>query len=141
MTAIVLGWGLALLPLGFDIPLGITLGAFFTGALIWGPWTSLSMAVFQDAAPPEALAQVLAARGSLLIVASPLGTALGGPLVTTLGARGTLRVSALGTVVIGLLAAAMLSRTAWRRRSRSPASLARPVGDAGNRLDQATKRT
>jgi MFS transporter, DHA3 family, macrolide efflux protein len=121
MTAIVFGWGLALLPLGFDIPLGVTLSAFFAGALIWGPWTSLSMAVFQDAAPPEALAQVLAARGSLLIVAAPIGTALGGPLVTALGARGTLLVSALGTVVIGLLATAILSRAAWRRRSRTPA--------------------
>ena len=57
------------------------LAAFCAGALIWGPWTSLSMAVFQDASPPSALAPLLAARGSLLIIAAPLGTALGGPLV------------------------------------------------------------
>jgi MFS transporter, DHA3 family, macrolide efflux protein len=114
MTAIVLGWGLALVPLGFDIPLALVLGSFFAGALIWGPWMSLSMAVFQDAAPPEALTQVLAARGSLLILASPLGTALGGPLVAAMGARGTLLFSALGTVVLGLLTAAVL--VAARRR-------------------------
>ena len=115
MTAIVLGWGLALVPLGFDLPLGVVLGAFFAGALIWGPWTSLSMAVFQEAAPPDALAQVLAARGSLLILASPLGTALGGPLVAAAGARGTLLVSALGTIALGLIVAAILALVRRRR--------------------------
>lgn len=91
MTGIVLGWGLALVPLGLPTPLWAGLASFFAGAVIWGPWTSLSMAVFQDAAPPAALAQVLAARSSLLILASPLGTALGGPIVAALGARGTRR--------------------------------------------------
>ena len=109
MTAIVFGWGLALIPLGFNLPLGVVLGAFFAGALIWGPWMSLSMAVFQEAAPPEALAQVLAARGSLLILASPLGTALGGPIVAAIGARGALLVSALGTVAVGVVAATILA--------------------------------
>ena len=59
------------------------------------------MAIFQDASPPSALAALLAARGSLLIVASPLGTALGGPLVAALGARGTLLASALVSVALG----------------------------------------
>jgi hypothetical protein len=108
MTGIVLGWGLALIPLGLPTPLWVGLAAFFTGAVIWGPWTSLSMAVFQDAAPPAALAQVLAARASLLILASPLGTAFGGPMVAALGARGTLLVSALATIALGLVTAAVL---------------------------------
>jgi hypothetical protein len=69
---------------------------------------SLSMAVFQDASPPGALAQVIAARGSLLILASPLGAALGGPLVAALGARGTLLASALGTILLGLITTAVL---------------------------------
>ena len=108
MTGIVLGWGLALLPLGFSTPLWLSLTAFFTGAVIWGPWMSLSMGVFQGASPPDALAQVLAARASLLILASPLGTAFGGPLVAGLGARGTLLLSALTTVLLGLVTAAVL---------------------------------
>ena len=37
------------------------------------------MAVFQDASPPGALAQVIAARSSLLILAAPIGTALSAP--------------------------------------------------------------
>jgi predicted MFS family arabinose efflux permease len=116
MTAIVLGWGLALTPLGLPGPLWVALAAFFAGAVIWGPWMSLSMAVLQDASPPGALAQVIAARGSLLILASPLGTALGGPLVAALGARGTLLASALGTVALGLITAVILA--ARRRRAK-----------------------
>jgi DHA3 family macrolide efflux protein-like MFS transporter len=118
MTAIVLGWGLALTPLGLPGPLWVALAAFFAGAVIWGPWMSLSMAVLQDASPPGALAQVIAARGSLLILASPLGTALGGPLVAALGARGTLLVSALGTILLGLLTVAVLAAA----RCRAPAA-------------------
>lgn len=114
MTTIVLGWGLALIPLGLPGPLWVALAAFFAGAVIWGPWMSLSMAVFQDASPPGALAQVIAARGSLLILAAPLGTAVGGPLVAALGARGTLLASALGTIVLGLITTTVL---AARRRA------------------------
>lgn len=66
------------------------------------------MAVFQDASPPGALAQVIAARSSLLIMASPIGTALGGPIVAALDARGTLLVSALGTILLGLITSAVL---------------------------------
>jgi MFS family permease len=118
MTAIVLGWGLALAPLGLPGPLWVALAAFFAGAVIWGPWMSLSMAVFQDASPPHALAQVIAARGSLLILAAPLGTALGGPLVAALGACATLLASALGTIVLGLITAAVLAAA----RRRAPAA-------------------
>jgi predicted MFS family arabinose efflux permease len=114
MTGIVLGWGLALIPLGLVTPLWAALAAFFAGAVIWGPWMSLSMGVLQDASPPGALAEVIAARSSLLIIAAPLGTALGGPLVAALGARGTLLASALGTVALGLVTAAILA--ARRRR-------------------------
>ena len=86
--------------------------------MIWGPWMSLSMGVLQDASPPAVLAQVIAARGSLLILAAPLGTALGGPLVAALGARGTLVVSALATVALALITAAILA--AHRRGHRRP---------------------
>jgi MFS transporter, DHA3 family, macrolide efflux protein len=114
MTGIVLGWGLALIPLGLPTPLWAALAAFFAGAVIWGPWMSLSMAVLQEASPPAVLAQVIAARSSLLILASPIGTALGGPIVAALGARGTLLASALTTIALALLTAAVL---AARRRT------------------------
>jgi predicted MFS family arabinose efflux permease len=113
MTGIVLGWGLAIVPLGLHTPLWAGLAAFFAGAVIWGPWTSLSMAVFQDASPPAA--QVIAARSSLLILASPLGTALGGPIVAALGARGTLLTSAIATITLGVVTIAVLARARARK--------------------------
>ena len=120
MTGIVLGWGLALIPLGLVTPLWAALAAFFPGAVIWGPWMSLSMGVLQDASPPAALAQVIAARSSPLIIAAPVGTALGGPIVAALGARGTLLASALATVALALITAAILAaRRRGHRRRRS----------------------
>jgi Major Facilitator Superfamily len=113
MTGIVFGWGMAIVPLGLDTPLWVALTSFCAGALIWGPWMSLSMAVFQDAIPPTALSQVLAVRGALMTLASPVGTALGGPLVAALGARGTLLASGLTTVALAVMTTVAL---VWRRR-------------------------
>ena len=110
MTGIVFGWGLILLPLGLPAPQWAGLAAFFAGGVIFGPWMSLSMGLFQDASPPGTLAQVLAARASLLILASPIGTALGGPLVAALGARGTFLASALTTIALALVTTAVLAR-------------------------------
>ena len=118
MIAIVLGWGLALIPLGLDIPLWAGLAALFIGGVIFGPWISLSMAAFQDTVPPAALSQVLAVRSSLLIIAAPLGTALGGPLVAALGARATLLASGLATVALAVILIAAAAAT--RARSRRP---------------------
>jgi hypothetical protein len=118
MTAIVIGWGLGLLPLGLHTPLWVALAAFFAAAVIWGPWMSLSMAVLQDASPPAALAQVIAARSSLLIIAAPIGTAFGGPIVAALGARGTLLGSALATIGLGLITTTVL----LTRRARKAAA-------------------
>jgi hypothetical protein len=120
MTWIVIGWGLAIVPLGLPTPLWAGLAAFFAGAVIWGPWMSLSMAVLQDASPPGALAQVIAARSSLLILASPLGTALGGPIVAALGARGTLLASGTATIVLGLITTAVLLIHRARHSSTPP---------------------
>jgi len=69
-----------------------------------------------------------------VILAAPLGTALGGPLVAALGARGTLLASALGTIVLGLVTAAVLA--AARRRAPAagtagpPQRRGRPRADA-----------
>ncbi len=125
MTGIVIGWGLAIVPLGLPTPLWAGLAAFFAGAVIWGPWLSLSMAVLQDASPPGALAQVIAARSSLLILASPLGTALGGPIVAALGARGTLLASAVTTIALGLITTAVLVRARARKTGEPDTDLLR----------------
>ena len=98
--------------------LGDGLSAFFAGGVIFGPWMSLSMGVFQDASPPGTLAQILAARSSLLILAAPIGIALGGPLAAARGARGTVLASALATIALGVATVAVL--TAHRHSHQPP---------------------
>jgi hypothetical protein len=116
MIGIVAGWGLALLPMGLGAPTGVSLVGFAIGGVIFAPYNSIAMAVFQDRAPAGAMASLLAARAGLMIVAAPLGTALGGPLVTAFGASGALLVSALTTIALAVLAAA-----AQVSRRRTPA--------------------
>jgi len=106
MIGIVAGWGVALLPLGFCAPIGVCLAAFAAGGVIYAPYNSIAMVVFQGSAPAGQLAGLLAARAGMMILAVPLGTALGGPLVAALGAHGTLRVSSLATIALALFAAA-----------------------------------
>ena len=95
----------------------LSLGAIAPVARLAGQWLGIRG---RWASPPAALAEVIAARSSLLILASPLGTALGGPIVAALGARGTLLASALATITLGLMTAAVLART--RSATRKPAT-------------------
>ncbi len=87
------------------------------------PYPALSATVFQRESPPALLSQVLAARGALTILATPLGTALGGPLTTWLGAQHTLLASAAATIATGLVATALL--IARRREQAGQASSVR----------------
>jgi Transmembrane secretion effector len=107
---IVAGWGACLLPFaGASIP--VTLVFFGIGGVIYGPFVPLTYALFQSATTTGNLPAVLAARGAVTMVSTPLGTALGGPIVATLGGAGTLFASGLATV---LLAGA--GALAWRDR-------------------------
>jgi MFS transporter, DHA3 family, macrolide efflux protein len=108
-VGIVAANGAALLPLGLGAPTVVALGSFALAGLVWAPFTSTSMALFQRTTPTDRLGQVLAANGTVLVVAVPLGTVLGGPLVTAMGARETLLASAVATVVLGACAAGLLA--------------------------------
>jgi Major Facilitator Superfamily len=107
MIGIVAGWGLALLPVGLGASVPVSLMAFAAGGIIFAPYPSLSVALFQDASPPGALGSVLAVRSTLIIVSTPLGSALGGPVVALLGGPGTLLASALTTVALAAVAAVL----------------------------------
>jgi MFS family permease len=117
MVAIVVLWGLALLPFGFDVPTAVTVACFTLGGAIYGPFVALSVTLMQAKSPPQHLAEMLAARSAALLTASPLGTALGGPLTAALGPRATLSASGLATVVLGVVASALL--LARRRKTMS----------------------
>jgi hypothetical protein len=80
---------------------------------LYAPYPALSATLFQRDSPPGLLSQALAARGALTVLATPVGTALGGPLVAWLGAQRTLLASAAATIALGLGATAVL---ALRRR-------------------------
>lgn len=103
---IVAGWGACLLPFGFA-PVAVTLAAFAIGGLIYGPFIPLTYALFQSSTTAANLPFVLAARSAVVMVATPLGTAVGGPLVGSLGASGTLAVSGIATVVLAAVASVL----------------------------------
>ena len=115
LVVAVIGWGAALVPLGLLRLPAAALACFAVGGLLYAPYPALSATLFQRESPPALLSQVLAARGALTVLASPLGTALGGPLTTWLGAQHTLLVSAAATIAVGLAAATIL--TASRQRA------------------------
>ncbi len=104
-------------PFGFA-PAGATLVCFALGGVIYGPFTALTYALIQSVTTTVNLPSVLAGRSAALIIASPLGTAIGGPIITSLGARTTLTASGAATVLL-----AALATTAWRpahRRTPAP---------------------
>ncbi|WP_255510165.1 MFS transporter [Micromonospora sp. AP08] len=104
---IVLGFGVAMLPLGLAAPVGLSLPAFALAGLIWAPYRSTSMALFQRSTTTAKLPQALAANGAVIVLAVPLGTMLGGPLTTGIGARHTLLLCAAATIALGVVAAGL----------------------------------
>jgi predicted MFS family arabinose efflux permease len=106
-VGIVVAFGTAMLPLGLGAPTALALTSFALAGAIWAPYMSTSLALFQRSTPADRLAQVLAANGSILVLAVPLGTILGGPLVTALGAAETLLICAAATIALGTAAAAL----------------------------------
>ena len=105
---IVVGWGACLLPFGFA-PVPVTIVCFAIGGMVYGPFIPLTYAQYQSATTTHNLPAVLAARSAVVMVSTPLGTALGGPIVAALGGAGTLAWSGVATV---LLAGA--GAVAWR---------------------------
>jgi MFS family permease len=106
---IVGGWGACLLPFAFA-PVGVTLICFAAGGLIYGPFVPLTYALFQSATTTANLPSVLAARSALILVSTPLGTAIGGPVVEGIGAAETLTASGIATVALAVAASVLWPR-------------------------------
>lgn len=120
VIGVVVGWGTALLPIGLGAEGPVALACMAVGGLVWGPYTAVSMALFQRGADPGLLPQVLAARAALILLSVPCGAILGGPLVTLLGPRETLLLSAVATIGLGLLAAGVCRRGGWTSAPHHP---------------------
>ena len=107
---IIAGWGACLIPFAFA-PVGVTVACFAVGGLIYGPFVPFTYSSFQSATSTANLPGVLAARSALVMVSTPLGTAIGGPLVGALGAPHTLAASGIATVALAIVASVV-----WTRR-------------------------
>jgi Major Facilitator Superfamily len=128
VSAIIAGWGAALLPLGLTDAVLPGLIGFAAGGLIYGPFTAICTALFQGSSPPHLLSRVLATRTALTTPSTALGTLLGGPLVVAIGGRQTLLASALLTIALGLAVAAVSPGVRLpRRRDRTSG----PMCDSG----------
>jgi MFS family permease len=97
--------------------------SFALGGLIYGPFIPLTYALFQSTTPTAKLPEVLAARSAVVMISSPLGTAIGGPLVAGLGA--TEPCSPTGVATIALAAAASVL---WRERGEQAVDPPREFG-------------
>ncbi|WP_433286690.1 MFS transporter [Micromonospora sp. CA-244673] len=122
---IVVGFGGAMLPLGLDVPVGLSLPAFTLAGLLWAPYRSTSMALFQRSTTTARLPHALAANGAVVVLAVPLGTMLGGPLMAAMGARHTLLLCAAATIALGGVAAGLA------RLPRRPSSTGGDPAGAG----------
>jgi MFS family permease len=116
---IVAGWGACLLPFA-GAPIPITVASFALGGLIYGPFIPLTYALFQSSTPAANLPAVLAARSAIVLLSTPVGTAVGGPLVASLGATGTLVASGVATIALAAAASVF-----WRERGERTAETQR----------------
>jgi predicted MFS family arabinose efflux permease len=125
IVLIVAGWGACLIPFALA-PVPVTIACLALGGLIYGPFIPLTYAMFQSATTTANLPSMLAARSALTVLATPLGTVVGGPVVGAVGAAATLAASGATTI---LLAAA--TTFVWRghlARARSRQSVLQSAG-------------
>lgn len=116
-VGVVLGVGVALLPVGYALPIPVTVVAFAVMGALWPPYASLMTTLVQRLARGPKLASVLAASSAVRVMAVPLGTAAAGPVAAALGAAGTLRLAAVLILVVGAgSGVAVLSRFYVGRR-------------------------
>ena len=108
VIGIIIGWGVALLPIGLTDAIWPGLVGFAVGGVIYGPFTAICTALFQQSCPPAVLSRALAIRTALTAPSVALGTLLGGPVVGAIGGRQTLLASALLTIALGIVVAVII---------------------------------
>jgi MFS transporter len=133
VVGVIIGWGAALAPLGLTDAVAPGLVGLAVGGVIYGPFTALTTALFQQTSPPAVLSRVLAVRSALTAPSAALGTAAGGPLVAAIGGRATLLASALTTIALGVAVGAVVAGGRWRsaRRDRDRSGAVREAGTRG----------
>jgi MFS family permease len=114
VLVIVASSGMSLV-LGSATTVAVCVLGFTLSRVAFSPYPALSYTLMQSHSPPGTLAEVLAARGALILVAPPLGTALGGPLVDAVGPRPTILMSGGTTLTLGAAVGVVLAVRARNR--------------------------
>jgi predicted MFS family arabinose efflux permease len=133
LILIVAGWGACLIPFAFA-PVPVTIGCLALGGVIYGPFIPLTYAMFQSATTTANLPALLAARSAFIVIATPLGTVVGGPVVGAIGATGTLAASGATTILLAVITG-LVWRSDLRAASRLPGR-GRPGHSPGHALGQ-----
>lgn len=116
IIAIVIVFGVAMLPLGLATPIPLALTGFGIAGMLWPAYAALTTGLLQRSAPAGRLTRVLAVKSAIQVTAVPLGTGLGGPLVAGLGANTTLLFTAATITGLGMSAAVYRAIRGTRRR-------------------------
>ncbi|UQX04615.1 MFS transporter [Streptomyces sp. RerS4] len=117
MLGIIAGHGLGMLLFALThTPLPSLMGFAFAG-FVYGPYSALSLTLIQGRAPAESLTTVLAARSAVLLMAAPLGAALGGFLLDRTSAPTVL--VGCGALMIAIVpVSAVALKFVWARSVR-----------------------
>lgn len=94
-------WGGFLCPLMFFHSLPLALLCLALGAFSWAPYTPIEASLLQRIIPPAMRGQVFGARLSIVTVAAPLGTLLGGFLLQSLSPALVIGLSGLACIIAG----------------------------------------
>jgi predicted MFS family arabinose efflux permease len=116
VLGIVAGWGAGMVVLGAIVSLPVAAAALFVSGMIFGPYAAVCATALQREARPEHLPALSAAWASVVVAATPVGTAIGGPLVQRFGAEATAVTS--GVLTVSLAAGAGVV-AALARQSRN----------------------
>jgi MFS family permease len=116
VLAIVAGWGLAVLPIAQFGTLAAAIVGLGLGGLIYAPYGPVSITLLQQKAPFDELVSLSAFRSTVLVLASPVGAALGGLLVARLGPLGTIRLSGLTTIGLAAVGTVLVLLVRLSRR-------------------------
>jgi hypothetical protein len=120
VLAIVAGWGAGMIVLGAIASVTIAATALFVSGIIFGPYAAVCATALQREARPHDLPGMSAVWASVVVAATPVGTAIGGPLVQWLGAGQTALASGVLTVALAAGGGAVLALTRHEGSRRVP---------------------
>jgi MFS family permease len=100
LVTIIAGWGCCVGVLAAAPNIGVAVGAFAIGGLIYAPFTPVAYSLVQSRLDADQQQPVLTLWAAGSAVAAPIGLLLGGPLIQLTGIRTGILVSAVLTLAL-----------------------------------------